>query len=142
MKEVFGNVWIYPANIICIPTNGYIKRDEKAVMGAGVAKQARDRYRAFELETILGRQLKKHGNHITYLTPWLISFPVKYRWSDPADPMLIRMSAQELADLQDSSLIYVLPRPGCGNGQLKWEDIKPILEPILPDNIHVIDFKE
>ena len=141
MQIVKGNVWTYPAHVVCIPTNGFIKRDGKGVMGAGTAKQARDRYRYIRLETILGRELRDKGNHVTYLMPWLLTFPVKHRWSEPADLDLIRQSAQELTDLQDSSLTYVLPRPGCGNGQLKWEDVRPIIESILPDNIHVIDFK-
>ena len=140
MKEVFGNVWTYQANVVCIPTNGFIRRNGKGVMGAGVAKQGRDKYRYLGLETILGRELRTKGNHIIYLMPWLWTFPVKHKWSEPADLDLIKRSAEELRNAQDPNLIYVLPRPGCGNGQLKWEDVKPIIEPILPDNIHVITY--
>lgn len=141
MKIVRGNIWTYPANIFCIPTNGFRKRDGSGVMGAGTAKQARDRYRLLDLETILGRELRDKGNHVTYLMPWLLTFPVKDRWSEPACLYLIKRSAEELRDIQDPNLVYVLPKPGCGNGQLKWEDVRPIIESILPDNIHVIDFQ-
>ena len=27
----------------------------------------------------------------------------------------------------------ILPRPGCGNGKLKWCDVKKVIEPILID---------
>lgn len=31
----------------------------------------------------------------------------------------------------------VLPRPGCGNGRLTWEQVKPVIK-FLPDNVWVI----
>ena len=139
MKVVTGNVWTYQADVICIPTNGFIKGNGKAVMGRGVARQALERIPG--LDYLLGLHLKETGNHVIQLQDSLWTFPVKHKWNEYADPMLIRRSAQELADLQDPNLIYVLPRPGCGNGQLKWNRVAPIIEPILPDNIHIIDLK-
>ncbi len=32
-----------------------------------------------------------------------------------------------------------LVRPGCGNGQLKWEDVKPLIAPILDDRFIVVE---
>lgn len=42
---------------LCITTNGYIKKNGCAVMGAGVAKQARDRFDG--LDRLLGEKLKE-----------------------------------------------------------------------------------
>ena len=44
MKEVTGNIWDYPADIVCITTNGSTTRNGSAVMGKGIALQAKERY--------------------------------------------------------------------------------------------------
>lgn len=33
----------------------------------------------------------------------------------------------------------LMPRPGCGNGGLKWENVKPIIEPLLDDRFTVME---
>lgn len=70
----------------------------------------------------------------------LILFPVKHHWQQPADLQLIRRSAETLAELCEEHDLgtVVLPRPGCGNGRLTWDTVKSWIEPVLPDNVHVI----
>lgn len=145
MIEVTGNLWTYPADVRVITTNGFVKKNGEAVMGRGCAKEASVRWP--ELPKILGRHLQTLGN-IPLLFPAsvgilnLVSFPVKHNWFEKADPELIRVSATVIsawADLNNWQTI-VIPRPGCGNGQLKWEDVKPILAPILDDRFHIITF--
>jgi hypothetical protein len=76
-------MWAMKADAVCITTNGFCKKDGRAVMGAGVAKQAVNRFP--DLDAVLGRFLKEHGNHVHILTPpdhigpRLVSFPVKPR---------------------------------------------------------------
>ena len=72
--------------------------------------------------------------------PVILSFPVKHNWFNNADISLIKRSAKELLDWSEPFRSIVLPRPGCGNGGLKWEDVKPVLEPILDGRFHVITF--
>ena len=140
MKDVYGNVWDYAADVVCITTNGFIKRNGAAVMGRGVAKQALIRYPG--VDVVLAKNLKDNGNHVSHLYAGLLAFPVKHNWWEPADMVLIARSAAELARLVDLGLTYVLPRPGCGNGQLSWEDVRPVIKDLLPDNVHVIHWKE
>ena len=62
MKIVTGDIWKYPADVICIPTNGFIKRNGAAVMGRGVAKQATQRF--IGIEFTIGEHLKWNGNEV------------------------------------------------------------------------------
>ena len=34
----------------------------------------------------------------------------------------------------------LIPRPGCGYGELNWQDIKPLLESILDDRFISVTF--
>ncbi|WJZ23542.1 Macro domain-like protein [Listeria phage LIS04] len=148
MRELIGDAWtVAPGSVLCITTNGVVKRNGSAVMGAGIAKQATRRLKGIDEK--LGAQLKLRGNHtqlIGYYFPAgkrtaVVAFPVKHHWRDSADINLIQRSAKELVKLSDKlgwSEIY-LPRPGCGNGNLEWSEVKPILSVILDNRFIIID---
>lgn len=149
MNDVTGNLWTYPADIRVITTNGFVKKNGECVMGRGCAKEAMVAFK--ELPRVLGRLVEQHGNHCYLLRRGgpdgvLVSFPVKHNWFEKADLDLIERSAHELVALANDQAwldrwkIIVVPRPGCGNGQLKWEDVKPVLAPILDDRFHIITF--
>lgn len=144
MKEVFGDVWKYPADIICIPTNGDVDRFGSNVMGKGIALEAKKRSPG--IEKTIGWLLKvEEGNFLFQIgdpnSPGqhYCTFPTKNHWKSRSSLELIRHSARELRDFAKMypDKIFVLPRPGCGNGQLDWKDVKPLLLD-LPDNVHVI----
>jgi hypothetical protein len=61
-------------------------------------------------------------------------------WATTAQPPLIRRSAHDLIwhIEQRGWKRVLLPRPGCGAGELKWPDVKAILEPILDERVWVI----
>lgn len=149
MIEVVGDLWTYPADVRVITTNGFVKSNGECVMGRGCALEAKNKQPGIALA--LGRLIQQHGNHVFLLNngkPKLYSFPVKHVWHEKADPKLIERSAKELLSKVDPDFpndeghVIVLPRPGCGNGQLKWEHVvKPVLAPILDDRFHVITFK-
>lgn len=148
MRDALGDLWTYGGNSVVarvITTNGFVKRDGRAVMGRGCAMEARDRFRG--LDSWLGEQIGRFGNRLAAAPPnpakgrpfWLITFPVKPvsgpngepGFSCPADPAIIRESATDLLSftlgmLPDGGDI-VLPRPGCGNGRLSWDSIRPLL---------------
>lgn len=150
MIEVVGDLWTFPGvDVRCITTNGTLKADGTAVMGRGCAYEAKTRYPGIERQ--LGVSLQKYGNSVQPLwtvpgdgpwDPWdvILSFPVKHNWWEAADLDLIENSASKLMILIDDYGYdtVLLPRPGCGNGRLKWEDVKKVIAPILDDRVLVI----
>lgn len=156
MREQRKNLWDMRVDAVCITTNGYVNKQGDAVMGAGCALEARSKFPGIAHE--LGSLITDVGNHVHRLqTPrhgWydgesgeeftteVLSFPVKHHWKERADMKLIERSAQELVALTDewSFSSVAVPRPGCGNGHRNWEDVKPVIEPILDDRFIIVSF--
>lgn len=149
MRDITGNLWTYNAQVTVITTNGAIKRNGAAVMGRGCALEAKTRYPGLDHE--LGYLLTLYGNRCFRIVPdrirkldrTLLTFPVKHRWNEAADLDLIAQSceqAMQMANKFDWARI-VLPRPGCGNGRLNYEqDVRPVISQILDARFHVITF--
>ncbi|QQV89551.1 hypothetical protein SJ_133 [Proteus phage SJ_PmiM] len=143
MKEIKGDILNIPCDAICITTNMNIKKNKRAVMGAGIARLFSGKVN--NLDLIMAKSLIQHGHVCRILTKHnninLISFPTKYNWYDKSDPSLIRKSALELMDIVSNNDFkrVLLPKPGCSNGGLNWNDIKPMLIDILDDRIHIIE---
>lgn len=144
MKEITGNIFhIRDADAICVTTNGCVKANGELVMGAGIALQFNNRYTGLAFR--LGRKVRKRGNHVhtdwvSYDSRTIVSFPTKNSWQEPSLLTLIKRSAEELVSLTNRNnwKKVVLPRPGCGLGQLNWEDVKAVIEPILDDRFYII----
>ncbi|MAG39689.1 hypothetical protein CMI41_01855 [Candidatus Pacearchaeota archaeon] len=64
-------------------------------------------------------------------------------WASVADSDLIIQSAKHLVRLADtySYQKIVVPRPGCGAGELNWEQIKPRIDRILDNRFYSITYK-
>lgn len=143
MREVIHpNIWtVAIGNWVVIPTNGFVKVNGECVMGRGVAQQAA---RMFPwLPLMLGTQLRKTGNKLYLFEDItrgyrLITFPVKHNWWEKADLDLIRTSTKELGSIKSLWSGVYLPHVGCGNGQLDWADVQPILEEYLDDRFTVV----
>lgn len=141
MKVVCGDIWTYPAQHVYVTTNLSLRKDGKAVMGRGTALQAKLRYP--DIDHILGDAIKS-GQLVLPLMErdgvTIGAFPVKWRWQEKASLLLIQASAGQLRSiaLLHPEQVYVLPRPGCGNGGLQWEEVEPLLRHVLPDNVHII----
>jgi hypothetical protein len=135
--EKVGNFWKENYDYYIVTVNGTVKRDGSAVMGRGVAREAAQLYP--QLPYQLGQMIKTHGSKLFIFAGFkqrIMTFPVKYEWFQKADLELIKRSTEELKEELRPHLTFALPRPGCGNGQLSWEVVKPIVEG-LPDNVHV-----
>lgn len=158
------------ADAICITTNGFVKSNGVAVCGRGCAQEASRIFPLFpvmlgELLTYGNRVYVVRSD----VKPCWLSFPVKAGtgicledksnivrhmrsrfspgnrvpgWALTAEIALIEQSALELraiADDHDWQRI-IIPRPGCGAGELSWTDVKPVLEKILDDRFFLITF--
>lgn len=145
MKEVYGSIWVHflvAGHIVCITTNGTVKKNGEAVMGRGNAKQATICIPGLVWK--LGSYLRTSGNEAGYLEynefrSRIVIFPVKHNWWEKADRVLIEEGVRWLLREanQNPQIVYHLPRPGCGNGKLNWErEVKPMVDR-LPDNIWV-----
>ena len=133
---------------VCITTNGITDKNGNAVMGKGIALQAKN---LFHCETKLGKYLKAYGNRCFNLGRYkrkqdneiftLISFPTKHHWKEMSDIALIRKSAKELTAICDKFNITkcYLPPVGCGAGGLNWEvDVEPWLSKALDDRFIIV----
>lgn len=164
MREVHGDLWPHPCPIKVITTNGDINAKGAAVMGRGVALQAKTIVPGIEF--MLAARIRKHGNHCGIVarqarldgqTLIVISFPVKHHWHERANLDLIERSAIELVAGVDRLGFpeIVMPRPGCGNGGLEWETeaakrrtddhppigVKDMIKDILDDRFVVVKYK-
>lgn len=194
MKQITGNLFnpctygFWPG-AICITTNGFVKRNGRAVMGRGCALRAREILtRHGELDERVGQHINSFGNCVHdlgwyYLGPYSLdptnpgqlrecavyTFPVKDMWEQcasdksnvvrhmqkqfkPGDRVpgwackarldIIERSARELVqfvDMHERDRI-VVPRPGCGAGELRWNDVEALLKDIFDDRFYVITF--
>lgn len=121
--------YLDPGVVYVITTNGYVKNDGTAVMGRGVAKIAA--IISPRLPSILGDLLLSYGNKPYILPGGFVTLPVKHKWDEKADLDLIRDSLDGLWFLMrmyNRNKRMYLPRPGCGNGQLSWDVVKPVVE--------------
>lgn len=168
MKEMRGNMLNIPCNALCITTNGYVKRNGECVMGRGIAKQIQKYYPNMPKD--LGKLIETKGNnvHLVYSDePAIISFPVKpvakkceshddyvshmkfnigdtiMGWACKASITMIEKSARQLASLANENPhweVILLPRAGCGAGELDWSDVKPILDKYLDDRFIAVTY--
>lgn len=134
MIEKVCNLWLEAAEYRCIPTSGQTTPSGEAIMTSGIALEATRKYAGVEID--LGRLIVSRGNHVHVIRPGLVSFPVmQYAWAGPSVQIITR-SAHELVDLVGTAKT-LLPRPGCGPGELEWAKVAEALA-FLPDNIIVI----
>ncbi len=150
MKEITGDIWDFHEKgcWIVITTNGNVKANGEAVMGKGIALQAKTRFPALPLD--LGRRIKgcamsygewSEGNNLKVFHQYrIITFPTKHNWWEKADLVLIEESCRQLqAACHGNQDTKYLVRPGCGIGGLDWKDVKPILEKYLDDRFIVVE---
>lgn len=170
MIEKRGNIFYEDCDALCITTNGFVKKNGEAVMGRGCALEAAKqlpmlpKILGYHLITH-GNQV----HYLTYVNNVaVVSFPVKPveapyvdgvhvvrhmvdkfkigdyvpGWALHAESKIIGNSCLQLVKMADAYgwEKVVLPRPGCGAGELSWGEVKPILEEYLDDRFVVMTF--
>lgn len=144
MREAKADIWSFflkEGYVVLVTTNGSLRKDGACVMGRGTALQALTMFPLVQFE--LGALIKERGNVVHQLSCGLMTFPVKHRFWEKAEVSLINRSARQLEEiaLRNPQKTFVLPRPGCGWGQLTWEQVRPYID-FLPDNVLVVTNEE
>jgi hypothetical protein len=161
MIELKGNIFnfIKDGNSVCIPTNGIVKSDNNAVMGAGLALAFANKYN--DLPKRLGGFLSKYKENKPYIlgaiknnlffipkpedfnnSCLIFSFPTKNNFKDNSDLFLIEKSCIGLVNYCNKfnlNNIY-MAKPGVGLGNLNYVDVKKILNKYLDNRFIVLDF--
>lgn len=121
------------------------------VMGKGLAKEFKSR------EPLMFRSYKalcdekKLRPGLLWLwrgkSSWVLNFPTKQHWRSPSRLEWIEAGLEKFAsryqDLQIEDISF--PRLGCGNGDLNWEDVRPLMERYLSDisiPVYIHDFSK
>lgn len=127
-----GNLFESPAQTLVNTVNCV------GVMGKGIAKQFRDHYPAMfkEYKNRCDKGLVKLGEPYLYrnLTDkWVLNFPTKDHWRSVSKLTDIQAGLQYLELHYKAWGIESLAVPplGCGNGQLDWKVVGPILHEAL-----------
>ena len=134
----------YPEwDAICIPINGIINKQERVVMGAGLAFDAKCKFK--ELDKRFGRYIVDNGLHVCcafYDELMVVGVPTKIHYSNNSSKSLIKQSLielQRLADLYELKKVAV-PLLGCGNGRLNKYEVLQMMNEYLDNKVfQVVD---
>ena len=137
MKEIKVSIWDrqWDGYWRVIPINTVVKANGELVMGAGLAKQARDRYE--NLDELWGSfyASKPRSQLVLFGAKLLIGFPTKVYWKSDSSLELIDNGLKELLSIRFAEEKIASPRLGCGFGGLNWEqDVKPLVEKYFGDD--------
>lgn len=131
IEYIQGDIFDSPAQVIVNTVNTV------GVMGKGLALSFKQRYPAmFERYKLMcDKKLLTVGKLMLFYEPdhWLLMFPTKENWRNPSKLEYIEKGLMKFvttyADKGITSIAF--PRLGCGNGELDWNDVRPLMERYL-----------
>ncbi len=131
IEYIEGDIFESPAQVIVNTVNTV------GVMGKGLALSFKQRYpKMFEQYKIAcEKKLLTIGKLMLFYEAdhWLLLFPTKENWRNPSKLEYIEKGlmkfVQTYAEKNISSIAF--PRLGCGNGELDWNEVKPLMERYL-----------
>lgn len=106
----------------------------EGVMGKGIALQFKKIFPEMfaEYQALCEKGKIDTGTLWIYKSPhkWVLNFPTKRLWRQPSRMDYIdvglRKFVAEFGDLKIHSIAF--PALGCGNGELEWAEVKPLME--------------
>lgn len=131
IEYVEGDIFNSPAQTIVNTVNTV------GVMGKGIALSYKKRYpKMFE---DYRKACEKHqlqiGKLMLCYAPdhWILLFPTKKNWRNPSKLEYIEEGLRKFANNYAAKRItsIAFPKLGCGNGELAWENVKPVMEQYL-----------
>ena len=131
IEYIEGNIFDSPAQVIVNTVNTV------GVMGKGLALSFKQRYP--EMFKRYRKACEKNqltiGKLMLFYEPdhWVLLFPTKENWRNPSkleylEKGLIKF-ANTYADKNITSIAF--PKLGCGNGELSWDEVRPLMEKYL-----------
>lgn len=153
MKEITGDFWdnCDGYDLLVFPSNGVVLKSERLVMGAGVAKDFKERYKGLDFR--LGKYLLMNDAYYkddrgVYQYGCLVdresgiaAIQTKMHWQDDSSPSLIKWGCR-LLSMHCEALGFnnvLMTRPGCGLGNLVWKDVKSSVKTILDDRFTIVN---
>ena len=133
IKYLEGNLFLSPAQTLVNTVNTV------GVMGKGIALEFKNRYplmfKSYKIECeqhhlVMGKlMLYYEADH------WILLFPTKEHWRKPSSLDYIEKGLKTFCHYYAEKGItsIAFPKLGCGNGELSWEKVKPLMEKYLCD---------
>jgi len=140
LTYVEGNLFDSPAKVLVNTVNTV------GVMGKGIAKTFKDIYPDMFERYVKLCESKRFdvGNLWLYRTEhkWVLNFPTKTHWRKPSQLSYIETGLRKFVDTYAEQKItsIAFPQLGCGNGELQWAEVEPLMVSYLrplPINIFV-----
>lgn len=109
------------------------------VMGKGIALQFKkaypNNYKSYSIacknkKVVVGKMFVTTDSNISSGEKIIINFPTKQNWRKPSEYIYIEVGLNDLIDVikQNQIKSIAIPPLGAGNGGLKWEKVKKIIE--------------
>ncbi len=131
IEYIEGDIFESPAQVIVNTVNTV------GVMGKGLALSFKQRYpQMFEKYKIAcEKHLLTIGKLMLFYEAdhWLLLFPTKENWRNPSKLEYIEKGLMKFVNTYAEKNItsIAFPRLGCGNGELDWNEVKPLMEHYL-----------
>jgi O-acetyl-ADP-ribose deacetylase (regulator of RNase III) len=131
MRYIQGDIFSTPAKTVVNTVNTV------GVMGKGIALAFKQKYpemyrsyrKACEDGSFsIGRLMLYYGPDY-----WVLSFPTKEHWRKPSKLEYIEAGLKKFVSTyaQKNISSIAFPHLGCGNGELAWDDVRPLMEAYL-----------